>query len=93
MKKLVVEEEKCILCGACVQMDPEHFDFSEKGTSKAISNENLDSTALATAMDSCPVSIIHIVESDNVVNSEENKNEEQECDGACEGCHCDEKAA
>ena len=93
MKKLIVEEDNCISCGACVQLDPEHFDFSEKGTSKAISNENLDSTALATAIDACPVSIIHITESDNVVNFEEKKEAVQECDGTCEGCHCNNEAA
>lgn len=92
MKKIVVEEENCISCGACVQIDPEHFDFSERGTSTVISNENLDSTALATAMDACPVSIIHMVESDNAESVEETE-EEKECTGTCEGCHCDKEAA
>lgn len=87
MKKLIVEEENCICCGACVQIDPEHFDFSERGTSHAISNENLDSTVLATAIDSCPVGIIKIVEESN----EESKVVEFKDDCSCgNNCQCEE---
>ena len=33
MKKIKVNTEGCIGCGACVGLDPEHFDFNEEGLS------------------------------------------------------------
>ena len=30
MKKLVLNTDLCIGCGACVGIDPEHFDFNEE---------------------------------------------------------------
>ena len=62
MKKLKVLTENCIGCGACVGIDPEHFDFNDDGLSHVISEENLESEALQNAIESCPVSIISIEE-------------------------------
>lgn len=80
MKKLIVNQDTCISCGACMQIDEDHFDFSETGTSVAISQENLESEALNMAKDACPVGAISIQEvSDN--------------EGACncnKACHCAE---
>ena len=59
MKKLVVNEN-CIGCGACAAVDEEHFEMD--GTSQVVSNENLDSSALEAAIDSCPVAAISIEE-------------------------------
>lgn len=74
MKKIVVDESKCIGCGACVGNDPEHFEFNDNGKSCVISNDNLDSEALHMAIDCCPTEAITI---DNC---------EDECD--CEECEC-----
>lgn len=57
MKKLEVNDN-CIGCGACVAIDPEHFDFNDEGLSTSISNDNLDSSELANAINSCPVGAI-----------------------------------
>ncbi len=73
MKKLVVNTENCIGCGACVGIDSEHFDFNENGLSHAISQENLESEALANAIASCPVEVISIQESDDDVSLEKQK--------------------
>ena len=54
MKKLNVNKEACIGCGACVAIDSEHFDFGDDGLSEAISQENLDSENVANAISSCP---------------------------------------
>lgn len=62
MKKLVVKDDLCIGCGACVAIDSEHFDFDDSGLSSAISNENLESADLRNAMSSCPVNAIRIEE-------------------------------
>ena len=38
MKKIIVNDETCIGCGACIAIDSEHFDFDSDGRSYAISN-------------------------------------------------------
>ena len=60
--KQVVVHDGCIGCGACVGIDPEHFDFNEDGLSHPISEENLESDALKSAIESCPVGVIQIEE-------------------------------
>ena len=62
MKKIIVNEDACIGCGACVQIDPEHFEFNDEGLSHAKNNDNLDSADLASAIQSCPTSAISIEE-------------------------------
>ena len=62
MKKLSVNSVKCIGCGACVGLDPEHFDFSDAGLSEAISQENLESEELQTAVEGCPTAAIELKE-------------------------------
>ena len=82
MKKLIVNTEGCIGCGACVGIDPEHFDFNEDGLSHVISEENLESTAIQDAIAACPVQVISLEEEkeeqkDNVISLEEKENEEK----------------
>lgn len=79
MKKLVVNEDVCIGCGACVAIDSEHFDFNDEGISSIISNDNIDTDAVKNAISSCPVNAIKLEE----VNSEE------KCECTHEGkCEC-----
>lgn len=75
MKKIKVTLEQCIGCGACVAIDPEHFDFDDEGRSNVISNENMENENLTNAIESCPTSAISIVE--------------ESCDCGCEDCTCD----
>ena len=42
MKKLVVDSINCIGCGACVGIDPKHFDFDDSGLSNVISQDDLN---------------------------------------------------
>lgn len=82
MKKITVNDEACIGCGACVSIDPEHFEFNDEGLSHATNNENLESSDLASAISSCPTSAISIEEvEDTTENAEEN-------DWDCESCEC-----
>lgn len=74
MKILEVNENACIGCGSCVAIDPEHFDFNDSGLSTVVSNENLESTAVVNAIESCPTNAISI-------------SGEIECD-CHEGCEC-----
>ncbi len=106
MKKICVNQECCIGCGACVAIDPTHFAFNDDGLSHPISQENLESEELASAIDSCPTCAISIEEvkedvqvketktcedKDNCQGKKENK-QECECEACeCENCHCEEE--
>lgn len=76
MKKLVVNQDACISCGACISIDSDHFDWDENGQSHAISQENLDATGVTNAIESCPTGAISLEEDD-------------ECH--CENCNCEKK--
>ena len=60
MKKLNVKEDMCNGCGACVAIDPEHFDFNDDGLSTVISQDNLDNATVLEATNACPVGAIEI---------------------------------
>ena len=62
MKKVVVDQVKCIGCGYCVGNDPEHFDFDDSGLSNTISQENLETEDLKVAIEGCPTGAIEIKE-------------------------------
>ena len=83
MGKLKVNEEKCIGCGACVAIDPEHFDFNDSGLSSVISEENLESANLTSAMESCPTGAIT-----NGCNCCDNCTGDENCNCGCEDCNC-----
>lgn len=85
MEKLNVNEEQCIGCGACVAIDPEHFDFNDSGLSSVISNENLDSANLTSALESCPTGAITKGDGCNCCSECTNDNN---CDCGCENCDC-----
>jgi len=79
MKKLYVNEEACIGCGACIAIDNTHFDFNEDGLSEVISNENIENDETKNAVASCPTNAISYIEDDKC-----------ECDNcSCENCECD----
>lgn len=78
MKKLNVNEEACIGCGACVAIDGAHFDFNDNGLSEVISNENIETEECKNAVSSCPTNAISYVED----------NEDVKCN--CEICTCDD---
>ena len=62
MKKINVDQVKCIGCGACVGIDPDHFDFEDSGLSSVISQEDLDSENLEQAVEGCPTGAISVEE-------------------------------
>ena len=89
MSKLCVNEEQCIGCGACVAIDAEHFDFNDNGLSNAISQENLESDSLKSAIESCPTGAIKL--GDEKCDCCENCTGDENCDCGCEDCHCKEE--
>ena len=88
MKKINVSQERCIGCGACVAIDPEHFAFNDEGRSFALTSENLESSNLVNAMESCPTSAIEVMENEGTCDCDE----ECDCDDDCEcvDCHCED---
>ncbi len=60
MNKLNVNEN-CIGCGMCAAIDPEHFEIVD-GLSQATNSDNLDSSDLENAINSCPTAAIEIKE-------------------------------
>ena len=85
MKELFVNKEACIKCGACVAIDPEHFDFDEDGLSNVISNDNNETEDALNAISSCPTSAISYVENEGT------KNPKCHCENCtCDDCHCNE---
>ena len=86
MKKLFVNEEACIGCGACVAIDSKHFDFNEDGLSEVINNEEIDTDECRNAIASCPTNAISYV-----VEEETQENEKCTCEHCnCEDCECTE---
>ena len=69
MKKLVVNTENCIGCGACVGIDSKHFDFNEDGLSYVISQEDLDLPSVTEAIESCPVQVISLEAAEKAVSN------------------------
>jgi len=86
MEKICVNEEQCIGCGACVAIDPEHFDFNDNGLSSVISNENLDSANLTSAIESCPTGAIKKGEGCNC--GCDNCTGDENCNCGCDNCNC-----
>lgn len=70
MKKIVVDEDRCICCGACFTSDPDHFTLGDNNKSTVISNENLDSSNLQNVIEFCPTAAISIVEVENEEGNE-----------------------
>ena len=89
MKKIIVNDETCIGCGACIAIDSEHFDFDSDGRSYAISNENLNSDNLSNAIESCPVAAISIEEAEESCNNECQCESKESCDNKCQ-CESEE---
>lgn len=88
MKKVCVDESKCIGCGACVAIAPENFDFNEEGYSTVI-NDNTNEK-VQDALEACPVFAITIEDNDKS-GKECNCGENCECEDNCtcgDDCKC-----
>lgn len=96
MKKVKVNEDLCIACGACMQIAPNEFKFNDAGLSEAKVSEVDDNNAdVITAMESCPTGAIIVEDSDEKKDCDRNKCECEHCDSNVENsdekkdCDCD----
>ena len=58
MKTVVVDQNKCIGCGLCVQLCPKVFEMQDNGKSKAVHPTGDEEATIQSAIDSCPVTAI-----------------------------------
>lgn len=91
MKRLKVNESVCIGCGACIAIDPDHFEFNDDGHSSVKNDGNLESSALANAIESCPTNAIEIsgCENSDCKCDDCKCGDDCQCDGTdcnCENC-------
>lgn len=82
MSKVMVDQEKCIGCGACVAIDPENFDFNEEGLSTVVKEEANDKAK--EAEEACPTFAI------NIVSEEDSENNSNDCDCG-KDCDCSDE--
>ncbi len=68
MEKVVVDETRCIGCGACVGIAPNTFDFNDDGLSQ-VTNPTVTEDA-KSACEACPVEAI-IIENDTKEDKKE----------------------
>ena len=58
MEKVIVDDTRCIGCGACVGIAPDTFDFNDDGLSE-VKNPTVTDDA-KSACEACPVEAISI---------------------------------
>lgn len=59
-KAVVVDQDECISCGACVDNVPEVFRFADSGKAEAFDPAGASEEKIQQeAIDVCPVSCIH----------------------------------
>jgi len=56
---LTIDPDRCRGCGRCVAIDPEHFEMSGN-VAQVISETNLDSQSLSSAISACPADVINL---------------------------------
>ncbi len=61
-KKIEVDQELCIGCGACVNLCPEVFELQDDGKSRVIKKEECKDCDCEMIVNSCPVGAIRIEE-------------------------------
>jgi len=58
-KKILVDKEKCIGCGSCVDIAEEYFTLGDDGKSEVIKDyDEADKDIVGEAIDGCPADAI-----------------------------------
>jgi ferredoxin len=58
-KTLKIDGQRCVGCGRCTRIDQEHFSLNKQShQAEVVSQENLDSDILETAIAACPAKAI-----------------------------------
>lgn len=62
MEKLIVDKEKCIGCGMCINTFPEYFDYNDEGLSEVKKEEitSEEKKEILDAVEMCPTEAISV---------------------------------
>jgi len=90
MGKVILNEDRCIGCGACMSVAPDNFTFNDEGRAEIINSEINDNAIEASEI--CPVNAI-TVENGCSCGHDCNCNADCHCDDNCQcddncGCGC-----
>ena len=58
MKKLKVDQDKCIGCGTCSALVPKVFKLDDDGKAEVVDPQGDSQEEIEKAIDSCPVGVI-----------------------------------
>lgn len=58
MRRLIIDQKKCIGCGTCVILASKTFRMGKNGKSEVINDGGDSDEDIKNAIDSCPVSVI-----------------------------------
>lgn len=58
MKKIIIDREKCLGCGACALIAPKTFGIDKKGKSKVVNQQDDPEKTIDSAIDCCPAKAI-----------------------------------
>ena len=58
MKKIVIDKNKCLGCGACVAFAPKSFKLGDDGKAQPVEPPGDGEAAIKEAIDNCPVTAI-----------------------------------
>jgi len=59
-KKITLNQELCVGCGACASLCPDVFELQDDGKAKVINKDNCENCDCEIVMNSCPVGAIAI---------------------------------
>jgi len=90
MKKVILNEDRCIGCGACMSVAPDTFTFSDEGRAEMINDTVTEAAIEASEM--CPVSAITIENYECACGDECECTEENNC-GCINKCNCDDECS
>ncbi len=86
---LIIRDNACIGCGACIAVDPEHFDFDDDGLAKVTSTNELENNATRNAITSCPTNAICIENNGSCDCGNEEISNACDCSNICnDNCSC-----
>ena len=68
MKKLVVDQDKCIGCGTCTALYPKVFKLGNEGKAEVLDQAADTEENIKNAIDTCPVQAI-LYKEDDAINS------------------------
>ncbi|MEA2097665.1 MAG: ferredoxin [Patescibacteria group bacterium] len=57
-KKIEIDQELCVGCGACVNLCPDMFELQDDGKAKTINEDGDNGCDYEIAVNSCPVGAI-----------------------------------